>query len=109
MKKIGICTFYYKNRNYGANLQAYALQKTIESMGYDAEMISYYNNSKLHYLLSIIKHKILGKDKIFNDIKLRNSVIDEFNKSIPHSKLYFLINSCKLRFCFSIAAHPGKI
>ena len=34
MKKIGICTLYYRNRNYGANLQAYALRTVLEAMGH---------------------------------------------------------------------------
>lgn len=45
MKKIGICTLYYKNRNYGANLQAYALQQTLKSLGCDAYLIPYYRLS----------------------------------------------------------------
>lgn len=89
MKKIGICTLYYQNRNYGANLQAYALQRVISSMGYDVEMISYYNNTRLHYLLSSIKQKIFRKGKISDGIKKRYLEIDDFNKSIPHSKLYY--------------------
>lgn len=39
MKKIGIITRYYKSRNYGGNLQAYALCKALNLIGYDAEQI----------------------------------------------------------------------
>ena len=62
MKKIGICTLYYKNRNYGANLQAYALRTVLETMGNEAEVIAYYNNTRLHGILSAIKQKIKKKD-----------------------------------------------
>lgn len=41
MKKIAILTLYYHNYNYGGILQAYALQKVIEKMGFSSEQISY--------------------------------------------------------------------
>lgn len=40
MKKIGILTFH-KSINYGSVLQAYALRKTLNNIGYDAEVIDY--------------------------------------------------------------------
>lgn len=40
MKKIGIITIVKVN-NYGAELQAYATQKVLQLMGYDAEIIDY--------------------------------------------------------------------
>lgn len=39
--KIGILSFYYNNFNYGGMLQAYALCKSIEMMGYDVEQIAF--------------------------------------------------------------------
>lgn len=39
--KIGILTFIHTN-NYGANLQCFALQHTIQSMGYDVDVIDLY-------------------------------------------------------------------
>lgn len=41
MAKIGMLTFY-DVKNYGAALQAFALQSTVVSMGHDAEFIRYY-------------------------------------------------------------------
>ena len=41
MKKVGIITFYYNARNYGASLQAFALCKAIQGLGYGAEQISF--------------------------------------------------------------------
>lgn len=41
MKRVGIMTLYYKTYNFGAQLQAYALQKTIEKLGYNCEQISF--------------------------------------------------------------------
>lgn len=40
ISKVGILTFHY-NYNYGANLQAYALMKSIETLGYSVEIIDY--------------------------------------------------------------------
>lgn len=38
-KKIGIVTIYHKNYNFGAALQAYALQSTIEKLGHTAQIM----------------------------------------------------------------------
>lgn len=40
MKKVGIITFH-RAKNYGAVLQSYALQKTVQSLGNDCEIIDY--------------------------------------------------------------------
>ena len=40
MKKIAIITLFYHNYNYGGVLQAYALQKEIEKLGYNCDVIS---------------------------------------------------------------------
>jgi len=47
MKKIGIITIH-KINNYGSVLQAYALQKACEDMGYEAEIIDYSFPNKYH-------------------------------------------------------------
>ena len=39
--KVGIVTHYYKSKNYGGNLQAYALTSYLSSCGYEAEQICY--------------------------------------------------------------------
>lgn len=88
MKKIGICTMYFQNRNYGANLQAYALREVIQCMGADAELITYYYHTKLHRFLSVMKQRML-KNSIAKEIVVRNAAVDRFNQSIPHSKLYY--------------------
>lgn len=44
--KIGILTFH-RTTNYGASLQAYALQETLLRQGHDAEIIDY-NNRKIY-------------------------------------------------------------
>lgn len=84
MKKIGIITIVKVN-NYGAELQALALQKKLCLMGYDAEIINY-----LFY-----KHKKHKKEKCsmpFYPYPLKNRIkewflpIYESIKSIPYKK-----------------------
>lgn len=41
MTKVGIITLYYGNDNYGGIAQAYALNRYIQKLGYDSELISY--------------------------------------------------------------------
>ena len=88
MKRIGICTLYFQNRNYGANLQAYALQEVLESMGNDVELVAYYYNTKIRKFLSDVKLK-LRKNSIAKEIAVRNIAVDRFNHAIPHSRLYY--------------------
>ena len=40
-KKVGVFTLYYRNVNYGATLQAYALQKKMNEQGFDAYVIDF--------------------------------------------------------------------
>lgn len=40
-KKVGVFTLYHRNANYGATLQAYALQKKINEQGFDACVIDF--------------------------------------------------------------------
>lgn len=42
IKKIGIVT-WFESENMGTNLQAYALYKKLENLGYDASLITYFN------------------------------------------------------------------
>lgn len=51
-KKVAIVT-WYDNPNYGGVLQAYALQKVLESLGYDSEFVSCFpERNSLSYRLS---------------------------------------------------------
>lgn len=73
MKKVGIMTLYYKTYNYGAQLQAYALQKAVQKLGYECEQICY---------------KWYNAD-IENFYTNQSGNIDRFRDfafSIPHSK-----------------------
>jgi hypothetical protein len=43
--KIAILTNYYQINNYGAVLQAYALNRVIRSFGYECETLSFFNKN----------------------------------------------------------------
>lgn len=88
--KIGICTLYFENSNYGANLQAYALCHICETLGYDAEQICYYDSYRIKKFISLSYRAILGK-KYYksNDFYVRKMAIKKFRDSIPHSKIYY--------------------
>lgn len=54
MKDVGILTFI-RTLNFGAELQAYALEKSIESLGYSPELICY-TNKMVSYRESVRPH-----------------------------------------------------
>lgn len=73
MCKIGILTFHYSN-NYGGVLQALSLQKAIESLGFDVEIInfipSYYSKTKIFNNLGLRKNTLNTNRKMRNLVKL---------------------------------------
>ena len=99
MYKVGIITFH-RAVNYGAMLQAVALQKAINAQGYDAELIDYVDKLYDHYKISyrtsnpaksIIKF-LLSRDarkrnKRFREFLMENAAVSkmQFNReSIAH-------------------------
>ncbi len=110
MKRVGIVTFYYDNKNYGGLLQAYALSRFINSLGCESKQISYNrfaNNPKIisqikSYIkkkqfvklmikcLEVLKRKIYGIIKI--KTKKRSYLVKQFMDSIPHTEMYTDIN-----------------
>lgn len=113
--KIGILTLYYKNYNYGGQLQAYALQRALEQRNYICEQITYSGihlslgkrivklwkgangswKNVLDALIEHIKYKIAvrkyqnlsSKQAKFGE-KLRFERFISFMDAIPHSKIY---------------------
>lgn len=67
-KKVGIITIVKVN-NYGAELQAFATQKALQQMGYDAEIIDYlfYKNPR---------HKATRKSKPFFDLPFKKRLAE---------------------------------
>ena len=107
-KEIAILTLYYKNYNYGGQLQAYALQKKLEKLGYNSAQICYkletgYKNKKnIKRILKIILYplvKIRYLLKNYRWIKNRSGIdkkISTFSQNIPHTKIYTAKNIKKL-------------
>ena len=61
MKKIGIITFH-SSHNCGSIMQAYAMQKIVEKMGYKPEIIDYSNEGQRN--LYAVKQKNTNIKKI---------------------------------------------
>ena len=101
MKKIGILTLYYRNFNMGGLLQAFALQKTLEKLGYEAEQISFdylktiktqqndsQNTKKIGLIRKIVRklkyqYYFIRYERKF--IKRKQAFL-EFMDQIPHSE-----------------------
>ena len=95
MKRIGIVTFH-RAINYGAMLQAVALQNAISELGFVCEIVDYvdelYDHYKINYassnvIKSILKYTLYKNSRIrnrrFEDFLLNNSSITkrQYNKS----------------------------
>ncbi|MCB6202638.1 polysaccharide pyruvyl transferase family protein [Extibacter muris] len=105
MEKCGIITLYHKNYNYGGILQAYAMVKVMEKLGYDTEVIDYCQNYKdlvihkikklqMSEIISILKRKAglkaihLTTPHIRAGISNRVENFEKFMEKIPHSASY---------------------
>lgn len=74
MKKIGILNFHDSNFNYGAVLQAVALQESLKQLGYKSENI---NLIRTHSPLFLLYRKIVKVIKVFlgKDYFVNNSIV----------------------------------
>lgn len=82
-KKVGVVTMYYRNSNYGACLQAYALPYVINKMGYDCEQISFtFRNDDNSSLSQKIKDSI----KNYGIKNTLNIIFEVINKKKEQKK-----------------------
>lgn len=101
MRKVGIISLYFNNRNYGGLLQAYALTKVISRLGYSVEQLCWQNRGpdrKKRKPLTIRELFIYAQKiyrKISNKILMRifgkhlaerNKAFKTFENKIPHSE-----------------------
>lgn len=99
--KIGILTFHYSN-NYGAVLQALSLQKAVETMGYDVEIINFvpysYRSTNIINNLGISKNLFKNKVKDLNVINIYKKICIMKNNSaaITHKFNLFRKKQMKL-------------
>lgn len=83
--KIGILTFI-NTLNYGAVLQAYALQEKIKNFGYEAEIIQYTNETILNkekgnsFKAMLNPRKIFKKLMMGSGIKRKEKAFNEYEK-----------------------------
>lgn len=99
MKKVGIITLYYKNDNYGGIAQSYALNFYIQSLGYDAELITYdrTNNNKNENKLNHSFRKIwVEKDLVIK--KLYRKIEKKLVNRLFYKELSESMNSRKKAF-----------
>ena len=100
-KRICIVTNYSSTTNFGALLQAYALNSVITHMGYVAEDLYISSSLKFtkrkliyqitHLQFRELKNEILDriqKYRVRSHLKARKNAMDEFRFSIPHSEKY---------------------
>lgn len=82
---------YYGNISHGGLLQAYALQRTLEEFGHDAQVISYDYNYQNRSCVRKVAHEIKKTPYYIRCIR-RGDHTDrkykEYMKSVPHSKYY---------------------
>ncbi len=83
MNKIGITTFH-RATNYGAVLQAYALQKFILDLGYDVELIDYCCEINDHSNLMDIRKYIRNPIRAIGSYNVRRRCI-RFNKFVSNN------------------------
>lgn len=100
-KKVGVMTLYYKNYNFGGQLQGYALQKVIDNLGFECNLISFKEKKLPHAFkrinslgLKCIIERYLQKRKFnklidtsYIDFKEKFRNFDEFINQIPHTEV----------------------
>ena len=101
MKKIGIMT-WFKHNNYGTVLQAYALQKKINSLGNEAEIINYstrirktmFHEMNFHFIIKKLSYEFFHQryhqnnsntKKLFDDF--RNNYLNISKECDNHNEL----------------------
>lgn len=111
LKRIGIITMYHNSQNYGGVLQAYALQKAIENLGYNSEQISFLKDNQdclsnrirsrlgsesklklIDWILNRCWRKLISKlagfifgRKMDGCLQIRKNKFQSFREEIPHS------------------------
>lgn len=107
--KAGVLSTFYNNYNYGGKLQAYAMIKAIQQVGWDAEQISYYQPSGGSSNSLFVKGKkfCLSKDyrraffqvatgkclRLDKEMKIRKQAFNCFDSKIPHTEQVYSDNT----------------
>lgn len=76
--KIAILTLFNKNFNYGGQLQAYALCKYLNNLGYDAYLVKYSSSKNPIYRTIFEQSKQYGKKAFFKKV-IEKFIVSKFN------------------------------
>lgn len=90
MKRIGICTLHDANPNFGATLQAFALQEVLKQMGYEPEFLKFKQEKTKKIRKIKAKIKMYKPNPKFYPVNTSNIKI---NKGIINSSKY--LNICE--------------
>lgn len=88
--KVGILTFH-RTTNFGASLQAYALQRVLQSMGNEVEIIDYRNMKVYSYCDPHLFHDMPIKTQIGKLIRYRYNVA-VFDRFLEFWEKYFCLS-----------------
>lgn len=97
--KIGIITFHW-GINYGANLQAYALQEALKKLNNEVEIIDYYpSRYKIDFFHALMKIKIGSVLRTIKSIP-KAKLFEDFRKKRLNRTKYYSSNKklCKEEF-----------
>lgn len=94
-KKVGIITFH-NEQNYGAILQAYALQKTIQNLGCDSYVINYIEPVEKYWKDIITEKNKLLYIKIFLKVFITNILFFMENRKRKKNFLNFIDKNINL-------------
>ena len=91
-KRVGVITLYNNNNNYGGIAQSYAIQKYIESLGYECYIINYKRSREGVFKIPQIQWA--GIKRIKNAIVRRIEIVGDFclKNKIESRKKYFSIS-----------------
>lgn len=85
MKTIGVITHWGSLDNYGQTLQTYALQKVLESLGYDSFLIRYLEDGIRRSILQKC-YSALNPRYLINYFRYRKLNKKDFNNNILHGR-----------------------
>ncbi|MFQ9927684.1 MAG: polysaccharide pyruvyl transferase family protein [Anaerobutyricum soehngenii] len=101
-KKVGVITLYNNNNNYGGIAQSYAIQRYIESIGYECSIINYKRSRKGVFTIpqtqltgvKRIKNALVRRIEMVGDVFLKNKIelrkicFAKSREVIPHTDVY---------------------
>ena len=60
MKKVGVCTLHDAAPNFGATLQAFAMQEVLKNLGYEPEFLKFKLKDNREVVLEVLRNEKIG-------------------------------------------------